>query len=157
MLGKLTKWLRILGYDVLYSRDYSDNQIIDIAKKSRRTILTGDKGLYYKAKKLNLDVIFIDSLKPAQILADLYVKKIIELDVNPEKSRCPECNGKLVKITDKNVIKSRVPPAALKNHDVFYLCNSCGQIYWEGSHWKNIRRIISEAKLLRPTQHHEEL
>ncbi|MFP3144656.1 MAG: Mut7-C RNAse domain-containing protein [Caldisphaera sp.] len=146
MLGTLTRWLRILGYDVIYSRDYSDSQIIKIAIKSKRTIITKDRALYYKAKKLNLNVYFVESTEMPKILAELYSKKLIDLELNPEKSRCPECNGRLIKVTDKNLIRSRVPPGALKTYNVFYLCKRCGQVYWEGGHWKNIRRIINEAR-----------
>ena len=147
MLGTLTRWLRILGYDVIYSRDYSDGQIIKIALKTNRMIITRDRGLYYKAKKLNLESYLIESTDIVKILSDLYSKKIIELELDPAKSRCPQCNEKLIKITDKNLIRNKVPPGALKTYNTFYLCKKCGQIYWEGGHWKNIRRIINEAKI----------
>lgn len=147
MLGSLTRWLRILGYDVIYSRDYSDGQIIKIASKTNRFIITKDRGLYYKAKRINLNAYLLKSSSPTAMLAELHSEKIIELNLDPEKSRCPECNGKLVKITDKNLIKNRVPPGALKTYSVFYVCKKCGQVYWEGGHWRNIRRIISDAKI----------
>ncbi|MCE4607799.1 MAG: Mut7-C RNAse domain-containing protein [Caldisphaeraceae archaeon] len=148
MLGKLTKWLRLLGYDVLYSAEYSDSQIIDIAKRQNRVILTSDRGLYYRAKKIGVGVALLALSKPVEMLATLYSKGLIELEVDPNRSRCPHCNGKLIRVEDKSMVKSRVPPGALKTYKVFYICASCNQVYWEGSHWKNIRRITDEAKLI---------
>ncbi len=145
MLGEVARWLRILGYDVLYSRSYTDYQILSIASKTGRTILTRDRGLYIRAKKKKLRAIYISNDHIVERLAELVLKAGIKLDPDPSKSRCPECNAILIEIRDKEKVKDRVPPKALEANDVFYLCPRCGRVYWEGSHWKNIRRVVKEA------------
>ncbi|MCE4599890.1 MAG: Mut7-C RNAse domain-containing protein [Desulfurococcales archaeon] len=146
MMGEVARWLRILGYDVLYNRNYSDPQILRIAKASKRTIITRDRGLHVKAIKNKIKSIYIYSDKIEFRLAELASKARIDLEINPDKSRCPECNGVLVKTTNKESVKDRVPPGALQAYDKFYICIKCGKVYWEGSHWRNIKRIINDVK-----------
>ncbi len=146
MMGELARWLRILGYDVLYNRNYSDLQILKIARASRRTIITRDRGLHVKAIKNKIKSVYIHSDKIEYRLAELALKTNIILEADPSKSRCPECNGILTKISNKDLVKDRVPPGALQAYDEFYLCVNCGKVYWEGSHWKNIKRILNNVK-----------
>ena len=146
MLGDLAKWLRILGYDTLYSRNYTDSQIVKIASTSKRTILTMDRGLCIIAKKKNVPCILMESYDIRERLAEISIKANIPLVADPSRSRCPVCNGVLKPVYDKSVIKDRVPPKALESHKVFYICTRCGQVYWEGSHWRNIKRILDEAR-----------
>ncbi len=146
MLGDLAKWLRILGYDTLYSRNYTDSQIVRIASKSRRIIITMDRGLCIMANKKGVPCISIESYDIRERLAEISVKANIPLVADPSRSRCPVCNGVLKPVYDKSVVKDRVPPKALESHKVFYVCTRCGQVYWEGSHWKNIKRVLEEAR-----------
>jgi len=146
MLGDLARWLRILGYDTLYSRSYSDWQVLRIAEKGNRIIITMDKGLCRKAQRHGLRCVLIESFDIREKLAELHIKVGIELVADPSKSRCPECNGALRKVYDKNIVKDRVPPNALEIHSVFYVCTRCGRVYWEGSHWRNIRKILDEVR-----------
>ncbi len=146
MLGDLAKWLRILGYDTLYSRNYNDKQIVKIAKNGRRIVITMDRGLCVLAKKNKVPCIEIESYDIRYKLAEISLKADIPLIANPSKSRCPVCNGELKPVYDKSVVRDKVPPHALETNNVFYVCTRCGQVYWEGSHWKNIRKILEEAK-----------
>ncbi len=148
MLGHLAKWLRILGYDTLYSSSYSDWQILRIAEKTGRTIVTGDRGLYWRARKRGLNAILIEEQEKVSRLAELAAKARIRLELDPRRSRCPVCNGELVEVRDKRVVSGRVPPQSLEANNVFYVCTRCGKVYWEGSHWRNMRRLIEEAKRL---------
>ncbi len=146
MLGDLAKWLRILGYDTLYSKSYTDKQIISIAKSSERIIVTMDRGLCIMARKKNISCVTIENYDIRDRLAEISVKTNIPLIADPSRSRCPVCNGTLKPIYDKSIVKDRVPPKALESNKVFYVCIRCGQVYWEGSHWKNIRRVLEEAR-----------
>jgi uncharacterized protein with PIN domain len=148
MLGTLAKWLRMLGYDTLYSRSYNDAQIISIAARTGRVIVTSDRGLYARAQRAELRAVLLPEANVASNLARLASEGLIELRVDPSLSRCPICNGKLREVTDRNAVRGRVPPGALAKYDKFYVCTRCGHVYWEGGHWVNIRRIVSEARLL---------
>ena len=148
MLGSLARWLRIMGYDVLYSRSYTDGQILSIAEKTGRIILTRDRGLYSRARRRGVPAVYVSTDTIEERLAELIVKAGLRLRLDPSRSRCPECNAPLVVVRDKEKVRDRVPPGALKTYDVFYVCPRCGRVYWEGGHWRNIRRIAREAEEL---------
>jgi uncharacterized protein with PIN domain len=148
MLGSLAKWLRLLGYDTLYSTSYNDAQIISIAARAKRIMVTSDKGLYRRAIKAGLRAVLLPESGVTESLARLASAGLVELRVDPSKSRCPICNGVLKEVTDKNLVRGRVPPGALAKYSKFYVCTRCGHVYWEGGHWRNIRRIVEEAKLM---------
>ncbi len=148
MLGTLAKWLRLLGYDTLYSKSYNDSQILSIAARSGRIIVTSDKGLNSRALKIGIKSVLIPEVGVTEALARLADVGLIELSVDPSISRCPICNGVLREVTDKNLVRGRVPPGALSKYSKFYVCTRCGHVYWEGGHWTNIRRLVSEARML---------
>ncbi|MCE4628566.1 MAG: Mut7-C RNAse domain-containing protein [Desulfurococcales archaeon] len=148
MLGELARWLRLLGYDTLYSRVYTDSQILKIAERTGRIVVTRDRGLYIRARKRGLRAVYITGDTIVERLAELAIKVGISLRPDPSRSRCPRCNAPLVVVRDKEKVRGRVPPRSFEAHDVFYVCPRCGMVYWEGSHWKNIRRIAKEAEEL---------
>jgi len=148
MLGSVAKWLRILGYDTLYSSKYADWQILKIAEKTGRTIVTSDRGLYWRARRRNLRAILVEEQDKVARLAEVAAKAGIKLELDPRRSRCPVCNGELVEVRDKRVVADRVPPQSLEANEVFYVCTKCGKVYWEGSHWRNMRRVVEEARRL---------
>lgn len=148
MLGTLAKWLRMIGYDTLYSKSYNDAQILGIAARTGRIIITSDKGLYRRAEKLKLRAVLLPEVDVVRNLAKLASEGLIELRADPSMSRCPLCNGPLKEVTDKNIIRGRVPPGALARYAKFYVCVKCGHVYWEGGHWNNIRKMINDARML---------
>lgn len=130
MLGKLARWLRILGYDTFYFRGIEDWKIIKIAEETKRIIITRDKGLCIRARKKGLEcfMVFPDE-DLVDILAKLSLKYKIDLTADPNFSRCTECNGILEKIDDNK-----------------WRCTKCGKEYWKGSHWKTIEDTLIKAK-----------
>ncbi len=148
MLGEVARWLRIMGYDVLYSRNYTDKQLLGIASKTGRVLLTRDRGLYNRARKRGAKAVYVSTVGIVNRLAEIAYKTGILLKAEPSRSRCPECNSPLVVVRDKEKLRGRVPPGALNTYDVFYVCPRCGRVYWEGGHWRNIRRVLDEARKL---------
>jgi hypothetical protein len=146
MLGDVARWLRILGFDTRYSRGYSDRELLSEALLTGRILVTRDRGLYAKARKASVKAVLVESTTIEERLAELSVKLGFEIRVDPNASRCPECNGVLERVADKSVVRDRVPPQAYNSYDVFYVCTVCGRVYWEGSHWVNIRRIAESSR-----------
>ncbi|MEM0063943.1 MAG: Mut7-C RNAse domain-containing protein [Metallosphaera sp.] len=135
MLGKLARWLRILGYDTLYFKDSEDWKIIKIAKNENRIILTRDRALCKKAEKSSIDCFVVlpdDEIE--KVLFLLSKKYGIVLEVNPDSSRCSECNGVLEKL-DKNR----------------WRCTKCKKEYWKGKHWETITEILIRARSMKDT------
>lgn len=139
MLGKLARWLRLMGFDTLYYPSISDEELIRRARRGKRVVLTKDSQLF--ACRKNDNIIYVNSSDPYEQIR-LVVKS---LNLDPWKrlfSRCVYCNEPVEKITDISGLKDKVPPHTLKNCSSFYRCPVCGKIYWEGSHHKKIKERI---------------
>ncbi len=145
MLGKLTRWLRILGYNVKYSNKLDDSQLIAIARKEDRILLTRDLELYQQAIGKGVKAFYIDGQTEGEKLAKLSKRFGVKLEVDMTSSRCPKCNTK-VKPTLKENVEGKVEKSTFSYYNEFWECPKCGQIYWQGAHWKRIRKTLEEAK-----------
>ena len=141
MLGRLARWLRLLGFDTLYYHDISDAQLIRIAKEQGRVILTRDVSLV-KIKGIR-DYLLIKTNDSFQQLLD--VIRTLDLKVFHLLSRCVSCNGQLSRLPDKTDIKDAVPDFVFLNFHSFLKCRDCGKIYWEGTHPKLFKEKLSEV------------
>jgi uncharacterized protein with PIN domain len=142
MLGSLARWLRIGGYDAEYRRDAEDDSLMEEASSTGRILLTRDRVLVQRAKKRGVETILVEGEGDVEQLGSLTAA--LGLELNPSNSRCPKCNGSLTQV-EKDRVRDRVPEASLEAFDVFWECNSCGCVYWRGSHWDQIASTIEEA------------
>lgn len=145
MLGKVARWLRMLGYDIKYANDLDDKEILRIAADEKRIILTRDYQLFRKANAGGVKAVFVNGRTHAEKLADLSRQLNIRLEIDIERSRCPKCNS-TIKPVSKESVKDRVPPSTYRIQDEFWMCTGCGQVYWKGSHWKKINSSLDQAK-----------
>jgi len=145
MLGKLTRWLRMLGHNVKYSNKLDDSQLIAIAKKERRILLTRDLELYQQATAKGVQVFYMDGQTEAERLAKLAQKLGINLDIDMATSRCPKCNAR-VKSLPKEKVADKVEKTTFSYYNEFWQCPKCEQIYWQGAHWTRIRKTLEAAK-----------
>jgi len=141
MLGRLAKWLRLLGFDVLYYPDIEDREVIKISLEQDRTILTRDTRML-QCRGVR-DAVFIRSDHISEQLLDM--KDMLALhDSNPGE-RCVVCNGNLYAVSDRGELQDLVPDYVYHNFESFMRCSGCGKVYWEGSHYKKIRERIREV------------
>ncbi len=145
MLGRLTRWLRMLGQDVKYSRSLNDEQLIKVAEAENRILLTRDLKLYQQARKRGVNTTLVEGATEAEKLASLAKQFDIKLEIDVTISRCPKCNSPIKPIS-KNKIMERIPEATSTYYNKFWECSGCGQIYWQGSHWKRIEKTLKEAR-----------
>lgn len=145
MLGKLTRWLRMLGHNVKYSNKLDDSQLIAIAKKEMRILLTRDLELYQQATAKGVQVFYMEGQTEAERLAKLAQKFGINLDIDMATSRCPKCNAR-VKSLPKEKVADKVEKTTFSYYNEFWQCPKCGQIYWQGAHWTRIRKTLEAAK-----------
>lgn len=136
MLGRLARWMRLLGLNTLYYNNPDDPSILHKALKEGRTILTRSKEL----ERLE-NVVIIKSENLDEQLKQ--IKEIIK--IKTPLCRCPECNTPLSTV-DKEEIRGKVPKYIYKIHNDFKRCPNCNRIYWKGTHYKEIKRKISELK-----------
>jgi len=141
MLGRLTRWLRLLGFDTSYYPDVSDTQLVRIAKEQGRFILTRDTNLVkIKGVKDHLLIKANDSFQ--QLLEVIHALDLKDFHL---LSRCVSCNGRLSRLLDKTEIKDAVPDFVFLNFHIFLLCTDCGKIYWEGTHPKLFREKLAQV------------
>ena len=141
MLGTLAKWLRIIGYDTLFNAQWDENDLVKIMESEDRLVLTRN---YSLAEKLPAELcLFVTSQKLKVQFAQ--VVRQFNLDtVHNLFSICTVCNSKVVQIA-KEKVAHLVPPYIFENHELFLQCPDCGRVYWQGSHYNNVRQWIKEA------------
>jgi uncharacterized protein with PIN domain len=145
MLGKLTRWLRMLGKDVVYTGSMDDKEIIQKAKKERRILLTRDLELYQQAIGKGAEALLIESPNQTANLARLATRFKFKLEIDVEVSRCPKCNARIRPASKADVV-NKIPETTSSFYNEFWECLDCGQIYWRGAHWKRIEKTLAEAK-----------
>ncbi len=133
MLGSLARKLRILGFDTMYDSKSSDNDLLRIAKETKRYLLTSDVELYFRARTKKIDSILIRSSSERGRLYEV-LSNIGESSLNFSRtSRCSACNGLLED-------SGRADRAG-----TIYKCVDCGKDYWRGSHWKKLTMLFREV------------
>jgi uncharacterized protein with PIN domain len=136
-LGKLAKWLRILGFDTLYEPDISEKQIINAEKK--RILLTRTQRI--RDTNLSNKCIFIASNDPFEQLREvIQALGINQKDIRPF-SRCIRCNA-LIRRVQKDAVRKMVPDFVWETYDSFRICVLCQKIYWPGSHTRRSLDIV---------------
>ena len=145
MLGKLARWLRMLGQDVAYNIQLDDNGLLDLAKKERRVLLSKDLELYQRAIGRNIDAFFVQGKSESERLAEVAKRYGLKLVIDMEKSRCPVCNTKLA-ATPKERLQDELQENTFTYYEKFWKCPNCGQVYWQGAHWKQISNTLNEAQ-----------
>lgn len=137
-LGRLARRLRLLGFGTIYRNDYDDREIVEISVREKRIILTRDRGLLQHRL-----VTHGRWLRNTEINAQ--VREVIErFDLRgmaTSCTRCPRCNG-LLKSVAKEEIRHGLPAVTSREYDDFRQCESCGQVYWRGAHWKRLQKWL---------------
>ena len=138
MLGRLARWLRILGYDTLYAPAWEDNELVRRARAEGRLLLTRDTAL---AQRRGIQSLLVE----AQTLPAQLREVVDKLGLQAESlfSRCSLCNLPLEGIS-KDAAQSRVPPYVFATQEHFHRCPGCGRIYWRGTHWQGMRKLLDE-------------
>ncbi|UXD22415.1 hypothetical protein IPA_04515 [Ignicoccus pacificus DSM 13166] len=130
MLGKLARYLRILGYDTIFTEE-EDNKILDIYRSKNCVLLTRDKLLCERAGRY---CFFIKSSNIGEQLMQLAMDIGVKLCLPKEPIRCTICNAPLTKL------------GYVEKHGMVWRCPRCGQHYWYGSHIINIEKFLSSTR-----------
>jgi len=145
MVGKLARYMRMAGYDVMYINNASDDQIIKIARETDRIILTRDS-LMLARREFKKGIIKYLYIKEDKLENQLdQIKSELKISLKPNLVRCIECNEKLIKVK-KEDIKNKVPPYVYKTQKNFLYCKNCDKYYWRGTHYQNIKNTFLNIK-----------
>ena len=137
-LGRLSKYLRLCGFDTLFENHFTDGEIIDRSLEEYRIILTRDKGLL-KNKRVTHGY-WIRSTKPDEQLSEVIKKFDLKNGLHPF-TRCLECNGILADVQKEEII-DKLLPKTKDFYNGFKKCPVCSKIYWEGSHYERMKSFI---------------
>ena len=143
MLLKLARWLRMAGFDTMVPEDPDDDEMARLALDTGRTLLTRDKDLSNR-KGINALRIVTDDMEGQ--LSEL--QGILSSIGTARTSRCPLCNEVLVYSDPGSAsLDGTVPASVLETQEVFFRCPGCSKIYWKGTHWTRIERVLRSKGL----------
>ncbi len=137
MLGRLARWLRILGYDTAYKKGITDEELIERALREDRWLLTRDRRLGLRKLLRGRHTLIVSDLVEGQ-LRQLYQDLKIDLDMTHQRDyRCADCNVVLISIS-REVAVPLVPPFVAQQYQTFLQCPRCRKVFWPGTHWEHI-------------------
>jgi uncharacterized protein with PIN domain len=141
MLGRLARWLRLLGFDVRYAPDVADADLVRAALEEARWILTRDRALPEEWRVPRVHLVAaeapLDQLREVVDAFDLAARAA-------PFARCTRCNALLEPLAPE-AAAGRVPPRVHAAHERFWHCPGCGRIYWAGSHVERMRRTLDRV------------
>ena len=131
MLLRLGRWLRLLGQDVANPDATNDADLLGQAKREKRIVITRDKRLAKTCQSQKRECILIRSSKIIEQLREM-AQRGIQLELNPQ--RCTICNCSLQEVESP---ERRT-----------WICTGCKRLYWEGSHWKKMEKMLESIRLV---------
>lgn len=145
MLGRLARWLRMLGYDTAYEKVIADDALIERALTEHRWLLTRDGYLVQRKVLRGRHTLMVSDHLPDQ-LRQLRSELHMMFDLGERTaSRCAECNVLLRPIPHAEAARA-VPAYVASQHGTFAQCPRCERIYWPGTHWMHMRALLKELR-----------
>lgn len=141
-LGKLVRYMRMCGFDVYYNPLLDDKEIIGISRTEKRTILTRDTGLL--KNKIITHGYWVRATDPKKQIIEILKRFDLFSSIKPF-TRCLECNGMIISIEKEKII-NKIPAKTNEYFNEFYTCSQCQKIYWAGSHFDKMQKLIEEFK-----------
>jgi len=139
-LGKLAKWLRILGYDTTCYVTKVDRLLLSKAQKEGRVVLTRKKDM--SKQPFSGGIAFIRHDRVEDQLPEVLNKFSITPGKDQMLTICLKCNENL-KAVSKEEIAGSVPDHILRNQTKFHICPRCGGIFWPGTHKENVAQFLT--------------
>ena len=141
-LGKLARYLRLLGFDSMYANDLTDDHIVRLSVAERRIVLTRDRGILKHGAVTH--GYWLRNTAPRDQLHEVIQALDLAGRIRPFL-RCMECNGVLEDV-DREAVLERVPASIGREQHAFRLCGACGRIYWRGSHYEKLTQLVQELR-----------
>ncbi|HET6878791.1 MAG TPA: Mut7-C RNAse domain-containing protein [Pirellulales bacterium] len=143
-LGGLARWLRAAGYDAAFWPGIDDDDLLRKATAGGAILITSDRRLMDRgviASGAVAALLTPISLKKREQFA--FVRDRLELPLKP--TRCMACGGRLAAV-DKEAVRERIPPRTYPWLDDYFECQRCRRLFWQGTHWQRIERVLRTEK-----------
>jgi uncharacterized protein with PIN domain len=145
MLGALARWLRAAGYDASWHGGIDDWDLIRLAQREGRILLSCDTGIFRIG-------IIRDGEIPALWIPhrlttpqDQLAHVLRQLHLEQREPRCMTCGGSLIEVP-KEQVRQRAPARAFAEVDRFAECSRCGKLFWQGTHWQRIAEVLEKVR-----------
>lgn len=148
-LGKLARYLRLLGFDVDYSADREDAELVEVSRSENRILLTRDRELLKHGRLTHGS--YIRTTDPAEQMVEVVDRFHLEDAIAPF-TRCPNCNGLLEPVSRSEVL-DLIEEGTRRTYDEFWRCRACGQVYWRGAHFEELQRLVDLARAAGSAEH----
>ena len=139
-LGRLARYLRLLGFDCLYRNDYTDDVVAQLSQQQHRIVLTRDRRLLHR--KIITHGFYVRADSPKEQVREVLRRMNLHGLARPF-TRCTRCNGLLHNV-NKKAVDHRLEPKTRRYYHDFRQCQACGQVYWQGSHHARAQRLIEQ-------------
>jgi uncharacterized protein with PIN domain len=139
-LGRLTGYLRMLGFDTLFPENYDDDVLAEISSREDRILLSRDRGLLMR--KIVVHGYYVRSTNPRQQVVEVVRRYGLVPQIEPFR-RCAHCNG-VIEPVEKDVILDRIQPDTRTYYEEFRRCTRCDRVYWKGTHYERMQAFIEE-------------
>jgi uncharacterized protein with PIN domain len=145
-VGKLTGWLRLMGYDTRFFDGDDDSELVAMARAEGRVILSRDTRIMERRLITSgqIRAVLIDSDQPERQIHQVIDTLGLDSRLRPF-SLCLECNQPLVE-RGKDEVKDLVPPYVFKTQDYFMQCPNCQRLYWRGTHWQAMTKKLESLR-----------
>ncbi|WP_437753574.1 Mut7-C RNAse domain-containing protein [Sorangium sp. So ce1389] len=143
MLGGLSRWLRGAGYDATFEHGIDDGELVRLAQRTGRVLLSSDAGVFERRPLRTAAVrgLYVPrGLRPMEQAG--FVLREFGLPVRDP--RCMACGGALA-AAPKDTVRGAVPAMVAERYDEFWRCERCGKVLWKGSHWEGIVAGVATA------------
>jgi uncharacterized protein with PIN domain len=139
--GGLARWLRAAGYEADWRAGRAGEALVSEAAAGQSVLVTTDSGLLARAEGTPVIVWVPSGMDPASqagvVLRDLML--------TPRAPRCMACGGALESVA-KEAVSERIPPRTARWKDEYFVCGSCGRLFWQGTHWERIRARLDRER-----------
>jgi hypothetical protein len=146
MCGGLARWLRALGHDTFYREGIDDAELVKIARREGRVLISSD-GKMFERRAIAGGEVRALLLPHGLKLLDQVAFAVRELKLGVLDARCTRCNGPLVRASREEV-SGEVPARSLVWAREFYRCAGCGKVFWDGTHWQRIEKVREACRHL---------
>lgn len=141
-LGKLSRLLRMAGFDAVFDNSYNDHDVAGVAHSENRIVLTRDRRLL--RHRIITHGYWVRSSDPEKQLIEVLDRFALWSRINPF-NRCLDCNGVIEPVPKEDILE-QLEPKTIFYYDEFYKCSDCGKIYWKGSHYDHMNTVLDGIK-----------
>jgi len=141
-LRRLSHYLRLIGFDTVCEAGWNDDDLVSIQTREDRILLTRDVGLLKRSAVVRGS--YIRATDPHRQLVEVVRRFHLARRLDPF-TRCLECNG-VLSVVDKDEVAGNLPPKTRELFDDYVMCPGCRRVYWRGSHFARLTRIVQAAR-----------